>query len=146
MHQLKPTLFLLLTGLLFLATGCEETFEEEKIVIGKWDLESTKSGDDFYELEDTFTWEFREDDTYTITNEAGKFEDAPFDSTPFREAGVYEGQWNMSLSSLIEIREKYRDVMQLWVDEISPETIKVHFTPVDNSEDEDIFLTLVPAA
>ena len=146
MRKLNLNLFFLIVGLLVVATGCEETFEEEKIVIGKWDLISTKSGTDFYELENPFTWEFREDGTYTITNEAGKFEDAPFDSTPFRAAGEFEGYWNMSLSNLIEIREKYRDVMQLWVEDISEDQMKLYFTPNDPDEDEDIYIILKPSA
>ena len=145
MRKLKLTPFLLLAGLFLIFTGCEEHYEEEEIVIGKWDLISTQSGDDFYELESPFTWEFRADGTYLVTNETGKFEDAPFESSPFRGEGTYEGQWNMSLSSLLEMRETYRAVLQLWVDEITEDKMKFHFDPVDVEDEDDVYIVLEPA-
>lgn len=134
--QKKKTTWLL--GLVvtfsFAFFSCTPTEEYTDDIIGKWELIKV----DNYEPEPGFTWEFKEDLSYTIVNNIGRFEDDPFESTPFRAEGTYEGFYLVDAPKGMGIREKYRAPMRFSALEISEDgsELEMHFYPI-KPRDED---------
>ena len=102
MSKITKTLFLI--GCVLVLTSCERHFDNTDLIVGKWRLLTAKG----FEIDPDFIWEFNEDESYTITNSQGKFEDDPDDSNPFRAEGVFTGMYHVGAPKGVTIREKYR--------------------------------------
>ena len=115
---------------LLMCTSCSETYEYTKPIIGKWEL-LTIDGESY---EGDFTWEFREDQSYTIVNGQGRFEDDPFGSSPFRGSGTYEGFYHVDAPKGFDIREKFRGPYFFSALEIDGDHMHMEFIPTDDDD------------
>lgn len=113
-------------GILFM-TSCEETYENTTAIIGKWKLVTA----DTIQIDEGFIWEFNEDETYTITNSQGRFEDDPFDSNPFREKGVFKEGYIVDAPKGVKIREEFRSKFFFSAVNINGDEMEMQFTPED---------------
>ena len=126
-------------GITFSLFSCTPSEQYSDDIIGKWELIQT----DEYEPEPGFIWEFKEDLTYSIVNNVGKFETDPFESTPFRAKGTFEGHYLVDAPKGMTMREKYRAPMIFSALEISEDgsSMEMRFYPIeprDSSETKDI--------
>jgi hypothetical protein len=102
MKQLSINILMLtLYGLVL--SSCSQ-YENTDLIVGKWELINVKN----FKADPGFIWEFNADETYTITNPEGSYENDPDDSNPLRDKGVYTGMYNIDAPAGLTIREKYR--------------------------------------
>lgn len=116
-------------GITLSLVSCTSKEQYADDIIGKWELLET----DDYELEPGFIWEFKEDLTFSIVNNAGKFETDPFETTPFRGEGTYEGYYLVDAPKGMTMREKYRSPMFFSALEISEDgsSMEMRFDPIE---------------
>ena len=122
-------------------TSCTPTEQYTDAIIGKWELILT----DEYKPEPGFIWEFNEDLTYSVINNAGKFETDPFESTPFRAKDTFSGYYLVDAPKGMSIREKYRAPMFFSALEISDDgnEMEMQFTPITPREESESEYILV---
>ena len=129
---IKIPSFLIALVMMLVISSCEETYENTTAIIGKWKLLKA----DQYEIDDGFIWEFNEDETYTITNTQGKFEDDPFDSNPFRGKGTYTGGYHVDAPKGMIIREKFKAPFFFSAVTIKGNKLEMQFTPAEGGTDD----------
>lgn len=125
----------IILGITFSLISCSTSEQYSDDIIGKWELLQT----DDYELEPGFIWEFKEDLSFSIVNNAGKFETDPFETTPFRGKGTYEGFYLVDAPKGMTMREKYRSPMFFSALEISEDgsTMEMRFDPIEPKDSSD---------
>ena len=116
-------------------TSCTPSEQYTDAIVGKWELVLT----DEFKLEPGFIWEFNEDLTYSIVNNAGTFETDPFESTPFRAEGTFTGQYLVDAPKGMSMREMYRAPMYFSALEISEDgsSMEMQFTPITPREESE---------
>ncbi|PCJ23351.1 MAG: hypothetical protein COA97_11900 [Flavobacteriales bacterium] len=124
----RPFLSSIALVFLIVFTSCDKTYDNTAAIIGKWVLISG-DGDD---IVPDFIWEFNENETYTIVNTAGKFEDDPFDSNPFKDKGIYTGGYYVNAPKGLVIREEYRSCFYFSAVNIKGGKMEMQFIPVND--------------
>lgn len=125
--------------------GCgPKSYQYTKDIVGTWSLLSMEYQEEVYPVGDPnaengfpgqFTWEFKDDGTYTANSTLGAVESDDFDeSLPFRASGEYKGYYLVSAPKGFKIREDYRGTSHFSAFEINGSNMVCQYYPT-NSED-----------
>ena len=137
-------IFVMIVAAAVLAGCGEKTYQYTKDIVGAWSLQSMEYQDVVYPVGDAtsengftgqFSWEFKDDGTYTASSTLGPVESDDFDdSLPFRANGEYKGYYLVSAPKGFRIREEYRGASHFSAFEIKGNEMVCQYTP-NNSED-----------
>lgn len=135
-----------------LMAGCgPTTYEYTDDIVGTWSLKSFKYQDVLYPVGDAaaengfegeFTWQFKDDGTYTANSTVAPVEPDDFDeSLPFRDTGEFKGYYLVHAPNGFVIREEYRGPTYFRAFNINGSDMVCEYTPVGSKD--NVTLTLI---